>query len=414
MGSRPMVMPDGRSLAEWISESEKRALVSERVSTKKKGRAGKRANQLERAWESAAAKAHPSSMSRSCPQRRAPPPPPGGDGQRMGRSYEEQMQDESFSEYLSQFGARRRNRWANEQILRDLAGPMSAEEMRGLFAPVPFGQPAPPSAFECAMMDKELAELLRQADMDDEMDAMFHMEISSQREKRRGDVSASGSAKSDTLPDGSLSREGLLRGLEAWSNVAHKARKALRRGSQQSWPSMLRLEAKVIQFLEASLAGTSHPPPPSTNPPSAAPTSTLSSSPPVENLTNGEAWTLVDADSDGVDSAGEAAGGGQGDRDKAIGDEDVVQSRAPSPDRLVLTLADPFQRLVLHGLCSFHGLSCNSMPDVASGKRITVIRRTLHTPPPQAHSCARFLQEVSCLERKLGGFGLDEMERLVY
>lgn len=40
---------------------------------------------------------------------------------------------------LEEAGVRRRRRWLNDRILRDMAGPMSMEQMEAQFKPVPFG-----------------------------------------------------------------------------------------------------------------------------------------------------------------------------------------------------------------------------------------------------------------------------------
>ena len=48
-------------------------------------------------------------------------------------------------------GRRKRRRWANERLLREMAGPLSAEDMASQFAPVPFGTPRPTSALESAV-----------------------------------------------------------------------------------------------------------------------------------------------------------------------------------------------------------------------------------------------------------------------
>lgn len=40
---------------------------------------------------------------------------------------------------LEKVGMRRRRRFLNDKLLRDLAGPMSAGDMASLFAPAPFG-----------------------------------------------------------------------------------------------------------------------------------------------------------------------------------------------------------------------------------------------------------------------------------
>lgn len=41
-------------------------------------------------------------------------------------------------------------RWANDRILRDLAGKLTAEDMQGLFSPVPFGNAPVKSALQLA------------------------------------------------------------------------------------------------------------------------------------------------------------------------------------------------------------------------------------------------------------------------
>lgn len=41
---------------------------------------------------------------------------------------------------LERVGGRRRRRFLNDKLLRDLAGPMSAHDMASLFAPAPFGE----------------------------------------------------------------------------------------------------------------------------------------------------------------------------------------------------------------------------------------------------------------------------------
>jgi len=49
---------------------------------------------------------------------------------------------------LMRVGARRRNRWFNDRLLRELAGPLDVDDMKALFAPPPFGTPAPPSTMQ--------------------------------------------------------------------------------------------------------------------------------------------------------------------------------------------------------------------------------------------------------------------------
>ena len=44
-----------------------------------------------------------------------------------------------FDPMVGRFGARKFRRWANERLLRELSGPLTAGDMQLLFNPVPFG-----------------------------------------------------------------------------------------------------------------------------------------------------------------------------------------------------------------------------------------------------------------------------------
>eukprot|EP00775_Hariotina_reticulata_P013313 gene13313-13442_t len=69
---------------------------------------------------------------------------------------------------IEKAGQRRRRRWLNDKVLRDMAGPMSAADMQSQFTPVPFGSYPPPSAFVVAMAPEHqpLWEHFRNIDMD--------------------------------------------------------------------------------------------------------------------------------------------------------------------------------------------------------------------------------------------------------
>ena len=47
--------------------------------------------------------------------------------------------EQSELDFLYKVGRERRRRFLNDKMLRDMAGPMTASEMEGLFKPVPFG-----------------------------------------------------------------------------------------------------------------------------------------------------------------------------------------------------------------------------------------------------------------------------------
>lgn len=104
-------------------------------------------------------------------------------------------------------GARKRNRWQNDRLLRDLAGTLTAADMRGLFNPVPFGERVP-SAFERASWpENRLAwEPFRNIDSDKErrvLDALSRAQTSDRSSRRSP--------------------------LDAWSAVPRAHRAALRR-----------------------------------------------------------------------------------------------------------------------------------------------------------------------------------------
>eukprot|EP00238_Polyblepharides_amylifera_P014160 CAMPEP_0196582134 /NCGR_PEP_ID=MMETSP1081-20130531/37616_1 /TAXON_ID=36882 /ORGANISM="Pyramimonas amylifera, Strain CCMP720" /LENGTH=237 /DNA_ID=CAMNT_0041902617 /DNA_START=202 /DNA_END=912 /DNA_ORIENTATION=- len=181
-------------------------------------------------------------------------------------------------EALLRVGSRRRNRWFNERLLRDLAGPMDAEDMKSQYAPPPFGFVAPPSSLILASHSRHRDAILTM-DMDDEMDLLEAWEA--QKAPSRLEV-----------PCGANSNYKIA--LQAWSRVAPKARTALRRCS--------------------SVAGLQH----------------LET--PLLNL---------------------------------------LRNQTSNP--LCLALPDSFQRMLIHGLCDFHGLVCHSVTQL-NGERVTYVK----------------------------------------
>lgn len=79
-------------------------------------------------------------------------------------------QDIAELKSLEKVGHRRRRRWLNDKLLRDMAGPMTANDMEAQFKPVPFGQDAPPSMFAEAMAPEHAAlwDHFRNIDLDKE------------------------------------------------------------------------------------------------------------------------------------------------------------------------------------------------------------------------------------------------------
>lgn len=103
---------------------------------------------------------------------------------------------------------RRSRRWLNDRLLMELVPRLNAEEIRGLFAPPPFGDDVPLSPF--CMTNVGEWDKFRNIDMDKEANIIDASERSST--KRKGRVDADKTAV-----------------LNAWHRVNCKTREALRR-----------------------------------------------------------------------------------------------------------------------------------------------------------------------------------------
>ncbi|XP_021614179.1 uncharacterized protein LOC110616148 isoform X3 [Manihot esculenta] len=103
---------------------------------------------------------------------------------------------------------RRSRRWINDRLLMELVPRLNAEEIRGLFAPPPWGDDVPPSPF--SMTNVGEWEKFRNIDMDKEAHIIDSLNSSST--KRRGHVDAN-----------------KLAVLKAWRRIDCRTREALRR-----------------------------------------------------------------------------------------------------------------------------------------------------------------------------------------
>ncbi|KAK7270257.1 hypothetical protein RIF29_23270 [Crotalaria pallida] len=109
--------------------------------------------------------------------------PSQGDGVKSkGMSIEKKI------EYLENLNGkvtnRRSRRWLNDRLLMELVPRLNAEEIRGLFAPPPFGDEVPPSTF--SMANTEDWDRFRNIDMDKEVNIIHALENS--LEKRKGRI----------------------------------------------------------------------------------------------------------------------------------------------------------------------------------------------------------------------------------
>uniref|UniRef100_A0A1J3EGZ0 R3H domain-containing protein 4 n=1 Tax=Noccaea caerulescens TaxID=107243 RepID=A0A1J3EGZ0_NOCCA len=93
---------------------------------------------------------------------------------------------EALEGLTGQVSNRRSRRWLNDRILMELVPRLDAEEIRGLFAPPPWGDDVPPSAFSLTNVGEW--DKFRNIDMDKEASIMDSLNRSSVRQKGRVDA----------------------------------------------------------------------------------------------------------------------------------------------------------------------------------------------------------------------------------
>jgi len=145
--------------------------------------------------------------------------------------------DDPELEAASRLGGRRFRRWANDRILRDLAGKLTAEDMQGLFSPVPFGNPPKKSAMQRAAEPHVYAvwESFISIDMDKQNRVLQKWEEHVALQRKQGT---------------SMARVPLeIQALNAWAGVSRKARNALRKAP---FNTVENLEALILSQVQAS------------------------------------------------------------------------------------------------------------------------------------------------------------------
>ncbi|CAN8295808.1 unnamed protein product [Cochlearia groenlandica] len=115
---------------------------------------------------------------------------------------------EALESLSGQVSNRRSRRWLNDRILMELVPRLDAQEIRGLFAPPPWGDDVPPSAFSLTNVGEW--DKFRNIDMDKEANIMDSLNQSSVRPK--GHVDADKTSV-----------------LNAWRRIECGTREALRR-----------------------------------------------------------------------------------------------------------------------------------------------------------------------------------------
>eukprot|EP00877_Chromochloris_zofingiensis_P002422 jgi/Chrzof1/12180/Cz06g24060.t1 len=153
-------------------------------------------------------------------------------------------QDIAELKSLEKVGHRRRRRWLNDKLLRDMAGPMTANDMEAQFKPVPFGQDAPPSMFAEAMAPEHAAlwDHFRNIDLDKEAKVLQKWSAHNQELQQH--------ASSSTATQPSLAAEAI----RCWRGVGRAARAALKRANVHS---VLELEMQMVELMER--AKVTHP-----------------------------------------------------------------------------------------------------------------------------------------------------------
>ena len=129
------------------------------------------------------------------------------------------LRDQSLQAELieaQELGQRRRRRWANDRLLRELGGAMTITEMQAQFSPPPFGAPPVPTAFELMLSAQRRGEWsgFHKVDMDKER--LFLSSLAENTHKKR-------QARRTSCGSGP--------GNEArgkWAGVSQRARVALR------------------------------------------------------------------------------------------------------------------------------------------------------------------------------------------
>lgn len=134
MSKMPFIMPDGRPLGAYLSESQEK-------------HKGKRRHQREQKKEKKDGWTYRHQKYSS-----------NGKDSSMASYLASHLDDEELDS-LNKLGQRRQRRWKNDLLLRAMAPELTADAIDGLFKPVPFGDIHPPSAFTQVADDEHVQQL---------------------------------------------------------------------------------------------------------------------------------------------------------------------------------------------------------------------------------------------------------------
>ncbi|KAL5206081.1 hypothetical protein ABZP36_034290 [Zizania latifolia] len=202
---------------------------------------------------------------------------------------------EILEDMATKVSNRRSRRWLNDRLLIELVPRLHVEEIKGLFAPPPWGEEQPLSAF-CRTSVGEW-DTFRSIDMDVEARLIQHMKQLSTKQKNHVDGDE-------------------IIALNAWHRIDRQTREAIKR---KFLPDMLEIyEERVRTFIQDTIG----------------------------------------------------------------------------KDVLVLNVQDPFQRLLLHGVCEFYNVSSTTTTTVRDGKlwKTTVIKKRAGTGAPSRITLVSFVR----------------------
>ncbi|WVZ87994.1 hypothetical protein U9M48_034558, partial [Paspalum notatum var. saurae] len=358
-----------------------------------------------------------------------------GDGVRS-RSQVIERKIELLEDMATKVSNRRSHRWLNDRLLIELVPRLHVEEIKGLFAPPPWGEELPLSAF-CRTSVSEW-EAFRSIDMDAEARLMQHMKKSSEKQRahvdedelialnawRRIDRQTRDSIKRNFLPDlleiyeervrAFIEDAGdsnvlvlnvqdpfqrlLLHGVCEFYNVASTTTSSVRDG--KPWKSTTikkRLGTGVpsritlVSFLRMKKNGSQ------------------------TSVSEWEAFRTIDMDAEKqrthVDEDELIALNAWRRIDRQTRDSikrnflpdllEIYEERVRAfiedggdSDVLVLNVQDPFQRLLLHGVCEFYNVTSTTTSSVRDGKpwKSTTIKKRLGTGVPSRITLVSFLR----------------------
>lgn len=218
MAGMPFIMPDGRPLSVFLTESNLMTPHSRR-SSKRTG-PGKEPSS---GWSS--------STSRSAAK---------GTLSNPARELTEAEIAELAA--LERVGQRRQRRWLNDKLLRDMAPALTAKDMESLFKPAPFGDTGHVSAFTLAAAPEHamLWDLFRSVDSDKQTRVLQKWETHVQ------ELRASVSGKPDLGAQGNAALSAATAALHGWANISPRGRKALRRAPRGC---VEELEGPLLHFM---------------------------------------------------------------------------------------------------------------------------------------------------------------------